>query len=364
MNTGVILVFSVLLAGSLASSQNFLHLDGSNDEVRLGSLIPVGASYTKEAWVWLSGGGGRNILGSYGNPLWVEQGGRLASGHVSYHSVVDAERFPTGLWTHVAVTYDAPVSELRLYRNGRVVAVAGGVAPYSGGAMVIGNHFAGANGWRWRGMIDDLRIWNVARSPSEIEANMNTSLSSGAGLVASFDFEQGLCGMPNPGVTTLIDATASGNHGTMVGFSLNGCASNWVCPSAPCHMPASGTTCGTYSAYGSPTPGPGASVAISGSGCSRAGQTVVIDLVAQPSSIAFLCVGFAQTASPMFGVVLLQSTDFSYLVITGPGGQGSMPLALPPTAMLVDQHLYLQGVALDVGSASLSASSGLDMFVR
>ena len=91
---------------------------------------------------------------------------------------------------------------------------------------------------------------------------------------------------------------------------------------------------------------------------------MVIDLVAQPSSIAFLCVGFAQTASPMFGVVLLQSTDFSYLVITGPGGQGSMPLALPPTAMLVDQHLYLQGVALDVGSASLSASSGLDMFVR
>ena len=48
------------------------------------------------------------------------------------------------------------------------------------------------------------------------------------GLIAYYKFNQGMSGGNNAGITTLLDATASQNHATLSGFSLNGATSNWV----------------------------------------------------------------------------------------------------------------------------------------
>ncbi|MFK5971065.1 MAG: hypothetical protein QM487_13235 [Candidatus Marithrix sp.] len=42
----------------------------------------------------------------------------------------------------------------------------------------------------WMGDMDEVRIWNIARSQTEIQADMYASLSSETGLVAYYQFDQ------------------------------------------------------------------------------------------------------------------------------------------------------------------------------
>ena len=84
------------------------------------------------------------------------------------------------------------------------------------------------NLWYYNGEIDELRIWNTARTQTEIQANMNNELSIETGLVASYQFNQGIANGNNAGETTLNDASGNGNNGTLNNFALNGTSSNWV----------------------------------------------------------------------------------------------------------------------------------------
>jgi hypothetical protein len=79
-------------------------------------------------------------------------------------------------WTHLAGTYDG--SMLRLYRNGVEVArqARSGPIATSGGVLRIGGNSLW--GEFFRGRIDEVRIYNRALSPSEIQANMNTPIAS------------------------------------------------------------------------------------------------------------------------------------------------------------------------------------------
>jgi hypothetical protein len=76
--------------------------------------------------------------------------------------------------------------------------------------------------------MDELRIWNVARTASQIQTNMNSTLSAQTGLVALYNFNQGAVGANNSSVTTATDASGNGNNGTLQNFTLTGNTSNWV----------------------------------------------------------------------------------------------------------------------------------------
>jgi hypothetical protein len=78
---------------------------------------------------------------------------------------------PVNVWTHVAATYDG--SQLRVYVNAVQVAsvAATGNILASTGAMRIGGNTIWANEW-FHGIIDEVRIYNRALSPSELEADM------------------------------------------------------------------------------------------------------------------------------------------------------------------------------------------------
>jgi len=81
----------------------------------------------------------------------------------------------------------------------------------------------------YNGNLDELRIWGVARTQSQIQANMNTSLlGTEPGLIAYYNFDEGVAGANNAGVTTLNDLTANNNDGVLNSFTLNGATSNWV----------------------------------------------------------------------------------------------------------------------------------------
>ncbi len=81
----------------------------------------------------------------------------------------------------------------------------------------------------YEGMIDDLRIWNVARTQVEIQTNINVVLTgSESGLIGYYRFNQGVAGGTNTGINTLDDITTNSYDGSLNGFALSGGTSNWV----------------------------------------------------------------------------------------------------------------------------------------
>lgn len=91
-------------------------------------------------------------------------------------------------WTHVAVTYDG--SFATMYINGAQVAqsIATGPLVDTGDIARIGagDVAPGSANERWNGLIEEVRIWSVARTAAEIAASRTQQITSAPGLVASY----------------------------------------------------------------------------------------------------------------------------------------------------------------------------------
>lgn len=102
-----------------------------------------------------------------------------------------------GKWVHIAGTYDGYV--MRIYIDGELQAETPfpGPAYYGsrGFCLGVGEHgsFGGTN--HFRGQMDELRIWNVVRSPEDVRKYSHQTLVTGeAGLVAYWNFDQEFSG--------------------------------------------------------------------------------------------------------------------------------------------------------------------------
>ena len=82
-------------------------------------------------------------------------------------TVCQPSPLPINTWTHLAVTYNG--STLTLYRNGVAVAtsnVSGTLSPTTGTLQIGASQF----GEYFKGLIDEVRIYNRALSDTEIQA--------------------------------------------------------------------------------------------------------------------------------------------------------------------------------------------------
>ncbi len=152
-----------------------LSLDGLNDHVTLGNLGTFyTAGFTLEAWVRKSTTKQDvAIVGSWagdGPMLWVDH---LAGRHhltlgSSFATYLDAGVSPTvGAWQHVAATFDGITA--RYYIDGAEVAsraASGSVG--SSNTWRIGAYGSTPAGFL-DGVVDDVRIYNRALSPGEVE---------------------------------------------------------------------------------------------------------------------------------------------------------------------------------------------------
>jgi hypothetical protein len=224
----VISGFSTPIVCPLASALNF---DGNDDHINIGSIIPSGNSYTKELWVYASSNSCNNLVSSGDDPFYLS-GGSLAAGNSgAYNYVQDPAQFPLNSWTHACVTYDAPTSTMKLYVNGTLVASGSASNAYTGNDIHIGRHPFG--GCFFNGNLDDVRIWNVARTQCEINTYMNCEIPANApGLLANYHFNQGIAQMSNPSETVLIDNSGNSHNSNLLNFNLTGSFSNWTAPGA------------------------------------------------------------------------------------------------------------------------------------
>ncbi len=221
--TTVFVMFLFCLNLFAQFSGNALQFDGVNDYVDMGNAATfnVGNAVTYEAWInpdttltgfifakWVAFA--EDIqLGFSGNKIFFYL--HNVFGGVQLYS---STFVPLHQYTHIAATYDASAGIAKIYING-VFDTSKSVG--SSVSNSTGNLYFGFNPVRgdfvapFKGIIDEVRIWNIARTESEIQSTMNQSLNGNEpGLVGYWKFDEGT------GSTTA-DLTSNGNDGTISG---------------------------------------------------------------------------------------------------------------------------------------------------
>ena len=136
------------------------------------------------------------------------------------HPVTGTTTIPTGVWQHVAATYDG--TTWMLYLNGQAQATLSvgeplGSASNVSVALASALTLAGSPAGYFDGALDEVRIWNYARTLTQIQQTINSQISSPtAGLVGRWALDEGA------------GTVAYGTAGTGINGSIVGSAgTNW-----------------------------------------------------------------------------------------------------------------------------------------
>ena len=201
-----------------------LQLNGTTDYIRLpssSSLTSFGNQITVEAWIKLNSLNIGQCIISSGNEneyaFAVRQTGKLAVTMVIPNPQVNHEFFSKSAlllntWYHVAFTYNGITESILI--NGVVdtsFTTSGNIST----SQYQENITIGAYTWNnytnhsdfFNGVIDEVRIWNISRTPAQIQAAMTSELSgSEIGIVGYWKMNG-----------NVLDSSPYINHGTIVG---------------------------------------------------------------------------------------------------------------------------------------------------
>lgn len=115
-------------------------------------------------------------------------------------------KFKAGEWNHIALVKDQPAcvnGSLKLYVNGQL-AYTNPNSPYRGTSLACGGStdvvkqtdtwtFIGARAWdyeRYSGQIDEVKVWKVARTASQIAGDMHSNDATSRSLQMYYDFNR------------------------------------------------------------------------------------------------------------------------------------------------------------------------------
>ncbi|MDR6883108.1 LamG domain-containing protein [Bacillus sp. 3255] len=205
-----------------------LSFDGVSGYVNFGNTMQsqIGNSMTFECWVKVKGstGGTQTILGNfdaggfgfqYDSPAAPKRMLAMISVGGVYQTAAGLTDIVLDRWYHLA--YNTTGTQLNFFVDGKVEATInyGGVItpPVTGAPLLIGGNPNGTapapNEW-FKGCVDDVRIWNYARSQAQIQDSMRRFLKgTEAGLVGYWK-----C---NEGTGTSVVPTTGVVFGTLVG---------------------------------------------------------------------------------------------------------------------------------------------------
>jgi len=205
-----------------------LVLDGNGDYVDIedSPSLDINGSVTLEAWVYpLEVRGWRQIIAK-GDTAFCEDPYYLrmeADSEIKIEFGFWQPKIPDSIdliesrvtpqvvmrkWIHIAGVLDVENHTMNLYLNGELLeskATEGSTGtdramPINIGAMTDGSQF-------FKGFIDELRIWSVARTQEDIQSTMKEFLTGNEdGLVGYWNFDDG----------TANDLTPNGNNGTLM----------------------------------------------------------------------------------------------------------------------------------------------------
>lgn len=215
-------------------------LDGTNDYVQVphSTSLNLGNTFTLEAWVYLEASGGASQIFMHkwqGTQQYALEmlNGKLHMAVATSSGITTIETtdpLPRGDWVHVAGVRDN--GTLRIYVGGLLKAtksIVGNTNSASSGILTFGRRSESSSGFL-KGKLDEIRIWNVGRTTSQIDGNKtNNSPQVDPGLVAWYQLNgEAFPNVSNTGITFFEDLTNNNNHGTLENFALTGSTSNWT----------------------------------------------------------------------------------------------------------------------------------------
>jgi hypothetical protein len=240
------------------ASVSALEFDGSNDDVSMGPAPQLGAAqFTLEAWIKPTGSGSTASSGTGGIvavPI-IAKGRGEADGDnrdMNYilgidgtSSVLTADfesvdlapnNFPVSgatpistldVWYHVAATYDG--STWRLYLDGNLDGSStvnrtprfDSIQHFSLGTAQTST---GASSGRFEGLMDEVRVWNYARTEAAIQSTMNIEIDSAPGLIGRWGMNETAGGIAFDSAGNANDGTINGatyvtDSGELIGFN-------------------------------------------------------------------------------------------------------------------------------------------------
>ena len=238
-----ILVLLLLLVGVTGSEaqpfESWLRMGPAHGYVQIPhhpSLNPT-TGFTFEAWVNIAnaatGEDCRSIAGKgYTTGWWIGQcnvGGQptLRAYLKGGSSAKNGGIIPRNVWTHIAVTWDGATQ--RHYINGELAAQFALAGPLSTNTqpMRIGSDVD----WQFTptGAIDEVRLWNVARTLAQIRASMSDPITADqAGLVAVWSMD-GNANDVIGGRDGALGGTGAGFLGFPVVFSCGASTATTLC---------------------------------------------------------------------------------------------------------------------------------------
>ena len=251
-----------LMASAPASAQRAVDFDGTNDFITFGAAPDLGlAQFTLECWLKREGTGATTSTGTGGVtavPLVTKGRGEGDGSNVDMnyfvgidgtlavlvadfeegaagatpglnHPVYGVTPIQNNVWYHAAVTYDG--GKWQLFLNGNLEQeLVVGQPPRSDSIQHAGVATAmtsagipGAAGF-FNGVIDEVRIWNFARTQQEIMDGLSAQIQSAPGLV-------GRWGMNEVSGNTAFNSVSGGANGALTNGPL------WVTDVPPAGIP-------------------------------------------------------------------------------------------------------------------------------
>jgi len=247
------------LPGTLDAQGNALSFDGDGDHVDM--TLPIGNPAQGTIMVWIfaesydTGYNMLNLLLAQNDNIQLGLGDSSlsADGHWIFRlndgggmknavgPLVTLDR-----WTHIAATWDS--TDIVLYLDGTEVArVPAGSPNTANGGVRLGAHSHASQNY-WDGLIDEVSVWTIALTQSQIRTRRVSSLGPdlyddpSSGLVTYLPCDEA------PGSTVVNDLTTFANHGTLAGNT------DFVIGGAPLAFFADGFETGDYSAWGDAEP--------------------------------------------------------------------------------------------------------------
>jgi len=239
-------VLGALWGGTAAWAEGgyALRFDGVDDHVTMGQAPGLGApTFTIECWFQRTGpgvpftsgaggvvgvalickgadeGDGQATDANYVLAIRAADGVLVAdfedSATGANHPVAGVTPIEEGTWHHAAATYDS--RRWRLFLDGRLEAErtvyqvprADSLQHFS---LATAMNSTGSPSGRFEGMLDEVRVWDYARTPEEIRSAMNVEILRAPGLLGRWGFNEG-------GGMLADDSTGNGWYGSVVGAS-------------------------------------------------------------------------------------------------------------------------------------------------
>lgn len=210
-----------------------ISFNGSTGFVQLNASSIANSSFSVSGWIYQNVGGSDQTWFSMGTGgcavnaclhLRIIANGAIRFGFYGNDVDSSASLVTTGMWHHLAYTYDVTSGTRYIYLDGVQVATDTAAPAYSGTTATYIGRFGGTANEYFNGKVDDVRLYNRALTANEVKvlySAANGKINSSQNVISGSSLQSGLVGLwsfNGPDLTDKVyDRSGQGNNGYFYG---------------------------------------------------------------------------------------------------------------------------------------------------